>query len=379
MVQPGDTLSGIAKRHQVTVAELAELNGLDDPNLIHVGQKLRIPSTASTPVVPVGGAIPYRVQRGDTLSLLARRYGTTVEAIAEANGLEDPDRIIAGQLLSIPTPLAGETPKLPIGPIVSVQVLPPVVEQGQTLLIRVQLASPAQVEVAFEDLPVRMFGEDRMYWGVAPVGALAEPGRKQLRVRAVDEAGEATLIWPVWVVQGDYPVQHITLPPGKGMLLDPQRLRAERERLAQVWRETAERPLWQGRFVTPLAPGFVVSSPFGTRRSYNGGPVNSYHEGYDMAIQAGTAVVAPAAGRVLLAEELTVRGKAIVIDHGLGVHTGYWHLSAIEVEPGQWVKPGDLIGRAGSTGLSTGAHLHWELRIGAVPVDPMEWTRRTFP
>ena len=74
-----------------------------------------------------------------------------------------------------------------------------------------------------------------------------------------------------------------------------------------------------------------------------------------------------------------MRGNAVIIDHGLGVHTGYWHLSSIKVKPGQMVKPGDLIGLVGTTGLSTGDHLHWELRIGDVPVNPLVWTRRSFP
>jgi murein DD-endopeptidase MepM/ murein hydrolase activator NlpD len=82
---------------------------------------------------------------------------------------------------------------------------------------------------------------------------------------------------------------------------------------------------------------------------------------------------------VVLAEPLTVRGNAVIVDHGLGVHTGYWHLSRIDVAAGQVVKVGDAIGQVGTTGLSTGSHLHWELRIGDVPVDPMEWTRRTIP
>ncbi len=379
VVQPGDTLIRIAARYQVSVEELAKANDLADPNLIRVGQELIIPNTASTPVVPVGGTVPYRVQRGDTLSVLAKRYGTTVKAIVEANGLEDPDRIIEGQLLSVPTPLAGDMPRLPAGPIASVRVQPSVVEQGQTLLIRVRLSAQARLKVSFDDIPVMMTGDEEGYWGVAPVSALAEPGRKTLRIRATVTEEVTEIAWPVWVVQADYPVQRIMLPPAKGDLLDPQKLQAEREKLARVWAESADQPLWSGTFVTPLAPGFVTTSPFGTRRSYNGGPVRSYHEGYDLAIAAGTEVVAPAAGRVVLAEPLTVRGNAVVIDHGMGVHTAYWHLSRIEVEPGQMVRPGDPIGRVGSTGLSTGAHLHWELRIAGIPVDPMEWTRRSFP
>ncbi len=378
-VQPGDTLSRIALRYQVSVAELARINGLRDPNLIRVGQKLTIPNTASTPVTPRSGAVPYRVQSGDTLSLLARRYGTTVEAIVQANGLRNPHQIVIGQLLSIPTTVTEDVPHMPSGPIAAIQTIPPVVQQGQTLLVRVHLSAPARPTIWFDDKPLLLAKSENGYWSVAPIGALTAPGRKDLRVQAVWENETVEVVWPVWVVQGDYPVQYVMLPPAKGDLLDPVKLQTEREKLATVWAETAQEPLWNGPFATPLAPGFATSSPFGARRAYNNGPVNSYHEGHDFSAPEGTPVVAPAAGRVVLAEPLTVRGNAVVIDHGLGVHTGYWHLSRIDVKPGQAVQPGDRIGLVGTTGLSTGPHLHWELRIGDMPVDPMDWTRRVFP
>jgi murein DD-endopeptidase MepM/ murein hydrolase activator NlpD len=82
---------------------------------------------------------------------------------------------------------------------------------------------------------------------------------------------------------------------------------------------------------------------------------------------------------VALAEELTVRGKVVIIDHGLGVYSSYYHLSEITVQVGQNVEPGDPIGKVGSTGLSTGCHLHWEIRVGGVYVDPLQWTQQVFP
>jgi murein DD-endopeptidase MepM/ murein hydrolase activator NlpD len=379
IVAPGDTLSRIAARYQVTVAELAAANHLADVNRIRAGQTLVIPRSASSPVTPSGGSIPHRVQAGETLSILAARYGTTVAALVQANGLTDPDRLAVGQLLLVPTAVAPETPTLPAGPITAVQVTPPVVEQGDTILVRVLLDAAVSLEISLDGLPLRLAQADGEAWTVAPIGALAPPGRKELRLRATMGDATTELIWPVWVVQSDYAVQHITLPPAKGDLLDARKLQEEREKLAAVWSQSADRPLWDGVFATPLAPGFPTSSAYGVRRSYNGGPVSSFHEGHDFSAAEGTPVVAPAAGRVVLAEPLTVRGNAVILDHGLGVHTGYWHLSRIDVAVGQEVRPGDLLGLVGTTGLSTGAHLHWELRIGDVPVDPMTWTRRTFP
>lgn len=90
-----------------------------------------------------------------------------------------------------------------------------------------------------------------------------------------------------------------------------------------------------------------MSANYGARRSYNGGPYPTYHEGVDFSAYAGTPVMAPAAGTVALAEPLTVRGGAVILDHGLGVYTGYYHLSAIHATVGQQVQPGDVLGEAG--------------------------------
>src|SRR5690606_32787201 len=93
----------------------------------------------------------------------------------------------------------------------------------------------------------------------------------------------------------------------------------------------------------------------------------------------GDEILAAAAGRVVLAEKLTVRGNTVFLDHGAGVVTGYFHMSEIAVQPGQFVEPGELLGKVGATGLVTGPHLHWEVRVNGLWVDPTPWLERTFP
>jgi murein DD-endopeptidase MepM/ murein hydrolase activator NlpD len=90
-------------------------------------------------------------------------------------------------------------------------------------------------------------------------------------------------------------------------------------------------------------------------------------------------VLAPASGVVVFDDTLELRCGVLIIDHGLGVMTGYYHLSESLVEVGQVVTAGQPIGRVGSTGLSSGPHLHWDLRILNVPVDPSRWTLTAFP
>jgi murein DD-endopeptidase MepM/ murein hydrolase activator NlpD len=183
----------------------------------------------------------------------------------------------------------------------------------------------------------------------------------------------------VRIAAGDFHTEHITLSPEKGKLLDPSLTRAESQRVGQIMGIFDPQRRWQGLFRVPLRGELRVTSAFGTRRSYSGGPITSYHGGIDYGAEAGTTVLAAGGGRVALAEELIVRGNTVIIDHGWGVYSAYYHLSDITVEAGQEVQRGDVIGKVGSSGLSTGAHLHWEMRVGGAYVDPLQWTRQAFP
>ncbi|MDP2952501.1 MAG: M23 family metallopeptidase, partial [Chloroflexota bacterium] len=150
----------------------------------------------------------------------------------------------------------------------------------------------------------------------------------------------------------------------------------ETQRIGQVFAFVTTRQYWQGAFIWPH--NGRVTSPFGMGRTYNNG-WSSYHSGIDLSGDLGAPVVAAATGRVALAAPLLVQGNAVILDHGWGVFSGYYHLSEILVTEGQEVVQGELIGRIGNTGLSTGAHLHWEIRVGGVPVEPGEWTSRQIP
>jgi murein DD-endopeptidase MepM/ murein hydrolase activator NlpD len=122
-----------------------------------------------------------------------------------------------------------------------------------------------------------------------------------------------------------------------------------------------------GAFSWPVTG--TITSPFGWRSNpFGGGP--EFHQGLDIAAPMGTTVTAAAAGTVIMAQWYGGYGNYILIDHGGGYSTGYGHLSAIYVASGQAVQRGQAIGAVGSTGQSTGPHLHFEVRIAGKPVDP---------
>jgi murein DD-endopeptidase MepM/ murein hydrolase activator NlpD len=124
----------------------------------------------------------------------------------------------------------------------------------------------------------------------------------------------------------------------------------------------------------PLKSYKRISSPFGVRRFVNGRRAG-FHKGLDLAAPYGEPILASLSGRVVLARNLSLTGKTVVIDHGWGLMTLYAHLSRIEVREGKLVKRGEVIGRVGSSGRSTGPHLHFGVYLNDTAVDPLQFLK----
>lgn len=151
------------------------------------------------------------------------------------------------------------------------------------------------------------------------------------------------------------------------------RLRRERERMQEVGRRAHETPrLWQAAFLRPR-PGRITSR-FAAAREFNG-ELESRHLGVDIAAAPGAPVRAANRGVVALVADLYYSGRSVFLDHGAGLVTGYFHLSRTDVQPGDTVARGQVIGRVGATGRVTGPHLHWSATYGRVSVDPLDLLR----
>ncbi len=377
LVQPGDTLSAIAQRYGSTVPALMVANGLTDPDRLAVGQILIAPAAAQ----------PLRrieTRPRDTLAHVAQRNGIDLADLLAVNDLTPGQRLAPGQDLLAPPLPDQPSPALPPGPIRAISTSPAVVRQGETVAVQIQVdaSQPLSLSLKLDPQIAPLFPMDADKLGsLVAIHALTEPGYVWLDL-SWQRAGEAisqTLRWPIPVVEAGYPTYNIVLPDDKGDLLAPELVQAELERMIALWSAPAEPPNARWLFQRPIAPEYLTSAPFGQRRSYNSGPVSGFHAGQDFAAPAGVPINAPAAGVVVLAEPLQVRGNAVLIDHGGGVFSGYWHLTDIVAQVGQQVQPGDLLGHVGTTGLSTGNHLHWELRVNGFAVDPMQWLTTRFP
>jgi murein DD-endopeptidase MepM/ murein hydrolase activator NlpD len=238
---------------------------------------------------------------------------------------------------------------------------------------------PASATATFAGtaLPLYALGETELA-AIVGISIWSEPGLRTLEATLRDGQGRtAAVSTTVLILPADYPVDYVDLPPDVQELLDPDVSAQEWEHVRPFLEQVTPERLWEGLFISPTL-GWITSR-YGGMRSYNGAPPSSYHSGLDIGNYEGTPIVAPAAGRVVLAEPLILRGNCIIIDHGWGVHTSYFHLSAIEVQAGDMVKQGQHIGKMGATGMATGSHLHWEVRVGMITVDPEEWLRRSFP
>jgi murein DD-endopeptidase MepM/ murein hydrolase activator NlpD len=250
-----------------------------------------------------------------------------------------------------------------------VQILPDNPQLGDTISVIVTTndrESQPTVTLDQKDYPVFAVGE--YYRALLPTSPLNQPGKLTIQVKG---DGQTKNIG-VWLKNRFFPTQKITLT-GKA---NSSATQLELDRVAAFKELVTPEKFWNGAFVRPNAGR--ISTPFGVRRYYNGVFAQDYyHRGVDYAGGAGSAVMAPAAGYIRLvgkeAEGFRVHGNTVGIDHGQGVVSVLLHLQDIYVKEGDFVQAGQTVGTIGSTGASTGPHLHWGLYVHGVSIDPVPW------
>ena len=378
VVQPGDTLTALAHRYGTTPERLSELNHLVSGARLFVGESLTVPQ-GSAAAAPVPRGYLHTVEEGDTLLSLAHRYGVAPRDITQANSLPDLPALFPGQQLVIPGGDAAPPLSALPDPIEEFVISPLPAAQGRTIGIRIRTSRPSTVTGAFMGRPINFITSDGLHHAtVFGVHALTARGLYPLMVFARDEADRLVHAGAdVFVAEVGYGRERVDIPARLQGLLDASVIQPELERLGSVMTAFNPQRYWgDGAFTKPVAGN--VTSPFGTWRSY-AELYETFHAGVDFGSPPGTPIYAPAAGRVVMVDQLPVRGNATVIDHGWGVYSGFWHQSRVNVEVGQVVEAGQVIGAVGSTGLSTGAHMHWEMWVSGVPVDPVQWLEHAFP
>jgi murein DD-endopeptidase MepM/ murein hydrolase activator NlpD len=221
------------------------------------------------------------------------------------------------------------------------------------------------------DKSIPLFKQESGDWlGLMPIPANQASGPEKIIFSSPSQAQLQSL--ELTVTDAHFATQNVNLAPGIANLHNSpeevELLKGFRQNLTDV-------RYWQDRFIEPV-DGCMVS-PFGVKRYRNHKPTGEYHGGVDLRSPAGTPVRAAADGTVKLAQLVTVLGNTVGLDHGQGVETLYMHMSKLAVEPGASVKQGDVLGYVGTTGRSSGPHLHWTLYVNSVQVNPGQWVKLT--
>ncbi len=187
--------------------------------------------------------------------------------------------------------------------------------------------------------------------------------------------GESRLVVP----HGPLPqeVEELRLSAATLSVITPEGRELEAAAIAAARADATDPPRWTEPFLLPIEGR--GTSGFARPRRYAAGGRVSFHHGEDIAAPTGTTIRATNDGLVVLAGQYPIKGGLTIVDHGAGVTSRYYHQSAIGVEAGDVVRRGQPIGEVGSTGLSTGPHLHWEMRVAGEPTDPLAWVERSRP
>jgi murein DD-endopeptidase MepM/ murein hydrolase activator NlpD len=436
IVQPGDSLSSIANRFSVDINALMEANGILNANQLTVGQQLIIPGLEG-----INGVLDTTVINfGSSYRSLVRRTQVPQSLFKKLNHVISPSEFYVGASMIVPIQTKGEGLNTRISPAPGESMLEAAIRKntdpwtlahynnlhgswdvipGDTLFAPGGEANPdvydlppAFISAGIRDLPIKQGGTGvirvRTIPGVTLSGVLVDhqlhffpaedgnqialqgahglipPGVYPLRLDAtLSDGTKQSYEQSVLIVSGGYPEESLTVPPET---LDPTTNEAELLQLVNLTLPATPTKYWSGDFISPAiqyAESTYPSSRYGNRRTYLGQgtdiKTSGWHTGIDFVGGVGLPITAPAAGVVVFTGRMTVRGNATVIDHGWGVYTGYWHQSEIQVQVGQTVQQGDVIGLVGDTGRITGPHLHWEVWVNGIQVDPLDWLINTYP
>jgi len=433
IVQSGDTLSLIASRFNVDLADLMNANSLSNPDLLSAGQELVIPGLEGIS----GVLVTEFVQFGDSYRSLSRRTQISQPTLRKLNRLVSPTELYVGVSLIVPqqteddglttrlTPSTGESllemavrddtdpwtlaetnqlkgtwEAIP-GDVLyakggdsntTANGLPAVFEdavvsplplvQGGTTVIRVQVPDGISLSGMLVDHALHFFEDsDGSQVALQGVHALLEPGPYPLRLEATLPDGSVqSFEQMVLVTSGGYQREDLYV---ESNTIDPAITKPEEDQLYAITADASSTKYWSGVFSNPSAYPDCFTSYYGTRRTYYGVGSNTeiqgFHSGLDFCGGEGLPITAPAAGKVVFAGPWIVRGNATIIDHGWGIYSGFWHQSEIDVQVGQVVEQGQVIGLVGGTGRVTGAHQHWEVWVNGVQVNPWDWLQQVYP
>lgn len=312
------------------------------------------------------------------------RFLSKSEYLVHGRNMKNMARLLVClALLFLPIVVQAEQDENPTGystDSLAITLSPSKVAQGSVCVVAVRSGkSLISVEGRFVGRAINFFPNngDTVFQAIIGIDLEFQPGSYDLIITAKDESNKPTKRrLPLLVVKREFGVEHLTLPP-RMVFLDKEtlkRVKKEKQKINSIWAtETSER-FWDGVFIMPVH-GKVLGR-FGVSRIING-EKKSPHSGVDLKASLGTPVKACNNGRVVLVDDLFFAGKSVILDHGQGLYSMYFHLSKELIKCGEVVAKGSNVGLVGSTGRCTGPHLHWGIRLDNARVDPISFVEQT--
>jgi murein DD-endopeptidase MepM/ murein hydrolase activator NlpD len=381
VIQPvalGQTLLSLSRQYQMDPATLIRLNHLVSPAQLYAGYEMVVlqPENQAAQTTRIG------LEPGESLLELAVRTGSDPWTIAQTNALTPPSAGLPGDPLYLPSgsstsPQSG----LPAG-LVSADLTPLPLFQGITAQITIVTSQSVTLGGTLAGQPLHFFsvnGDTQV--ALQGVHALLDPGLYPLRLDITGQSGIVQSFEQMVLVKaGNFPTDPaLEVDPAT---IDPAVTGPEDQWLLSLTSPVTPEKYWSGPFLLPVDQQYCIRSGYGDRRSYNGGALHTFHTGIDYGVCSQAHpfdIYATADGVVVFTGSKTVRGNATIIDHGEGVYSAYYHQDEIYVTVGDHVKAGQLIGKIGATGRVTGAHLHFEIWVNGIQVNPLQWLENTYP
>jgi len=232
------------------------------------------------------------------------------------------------------------------------------------------------ISATFLNRKVIFFRTGQKWRGLFPSMPERRAGRYPLKIKVEKKDGKIeTFNKEIKLVSKKFPTVYFTLKPSKKKLLTGSTIADEWAEIEKYLIVKRPEQSWERRFIKPV-PG-IITMGFG-RREYINKKRRGCHRGVDFRAAIGTKVKAVNRGVLVFAKRLKAFGGTIIIDHGQGVHSLYFHLSEFLVPVGYVVPKGEYIAKTGNSGISSGPHLHWGLTVNNVRVNPLQWTKKVM-
>ncbi|WP_457749638.1 peptidoglycan metallopeptidase Pgp3 [Sulfurimonas sp.] len=210
------------------------------------------------------------------------------------------------------------------------------------------------------------------YYALVPISYYEKPSQKTLQIIYIENGKKKYKNIVLHIKAAHYKKETLHVSASKVNPKLPkvkQRIAKEYKEAMKIYNTVTNKSYLHSKFIFPMQS--KITSAFGTARIYNGA-LKGYHSGTDFRAKTGTAIVAANDGKIVLVKKRFYSGGTVIIDHGEGIYTCYFHMSKFHVKVNQLIKKGELLGLSGKSGRVTGPHLHFSARIDGVQVDPLQ-------